>query len=83
MNGTDLIREQCLPGVDLIEAGSGFRIGSPAFDFVSVARDGDRWTSVDRAHGLIVESSLRRQGDALVIEHRLTNIGDGLPRRST
>ena len=76
MNGTDLIREQSLSGVGLIEAGNGFRIGSPAFDFVSVARQGDRWTSVDRAHGLAVESSLRRQGAGVVIEHRLRNVSD-------
>jgi len=75
VDGTEIIREQELPLTGLIEPGAGFRIGSPSFSFTTVQRDGSRWTSVDQEHRLQVESVLRRQGTAVVIEHRMENVG--------
>ncbi|NLF02557.1 MAG: alpha-galactosidase [Anaerolineales bacterium] len=64
-----------MPLADLIEPGPGFRIGGPDFQFEAVQRDERSWTSIDRAHELKVQTTLAVRGAALVIEHRLTNIG--------
>ena len=75
---TTTMQAHDMPLAGLVEPGPGFRIGGPDFEFDVVQRDERCWTSIDRAHGLKVESTLAVRGAALVIEHCLTNTGDTL-----
>lgn len=72
---TDAIKGRGLPLVDLIESGSGFRIGSPDLPFVLQEHAANRWTHVNQEHSLQVESELRWMGSCALISRRLVNIG--------
>ncbi|MCJ7739463.1 MAG: hypothetical protein MUQ10_19490, partial [Anaerolineae bacterium] len=66
---TTTMQAHDMPLAGLVEPGPGFRIGGPDFEFDVVQCDARAWTSIDREHGLKVESTLAVRGAALVIEH--------------
>ena len=72
---TDIVRGQALPLGGLIEAGVGFRIGSPDIPFALAEREQDRWTYLSTDRSLRVESRVRRLGACLVVSRRLENVG--------
>jgi len=70
-----MIRQYGLPLAGIVEDGAGFRIGNPSFSFI-VSEQGDKSISfLCQRQSLCVESQVRRTGPALVISHRLVNLG--------
>jgi len=68
---TDVIRQQNLPLEDIIEEGTGFRIGDPDFPFALVSRNENHWVHISQDYSLKVESQVYLFGMCMIITHRL------------